>query len=73
MEEVIISFESAKLLHEQRFCNGCYHYYDVKTKELVKNISGSGNLAVYINGLCDGLIEAPTQSLVQKWFREKTE
>jgi len=66
MEETLVSFETAKKLKEIGFINGSGHYYDMTgTPELVSNEG-----AIYINGLYEGYIEAPTQSLLQKYLRE---
>lgn len=69
MEEQLVSIEVARLLKEKGFCNGSTHYYsNLNSKqELHKNDNG----AVYINGMELDYIEAPTQSLVQKWLRDK--
>lgn len=68
MEEQLVSLEVARLLKEKGFCNGSTHYYsNLNSKqELHKNDNG----AVYINGMELDFIEAPTQSLVQKWLRK---
>ncbi|QIN96414.1 hypothetical protein DAC17_115 [Bacteroides phage DAC17] len=66
MEEQIVSLRVAKLLAEHDFCNGSSHYYsDIPPEQLHKNDDG----ALYLNGLDVNYIEAPTQSLVQKWLR----
>ena len=69
MEEQLVSLEVARLLKEKGFCNGSTHYYsNLNSKqELHKNDNG----AVYINGMELDFIEAPTQSLVQKWLRDE--
>lgn len=69
MEEQLVSLGVARLLKEKGFCNGSTHYYsNLNSKqELHKNDNG----AVYINGMELDFIEAPTQSLVQKWLREE--
>ena len=65
MEEQIVSFETAEKLGKIGFINGSRYYYDVDTQQLIYNDG-----AIYINGLHDFFIEAPTQSLAQKWLRE---
>lgn len=69
MEEQLVSLEVARLLKEKGFCNGSTHYYsNLNSKqELHKNDNG----AVYINGMELDFIESPTQSLVQRWLRDK--
>lgn len=67
MEEQLVSLEVARLLKEKGFCEGSTYFYSNlnSTQELVNN-HGS----FYINGMELDYIEAPTQSLVQKWLRE---
>lgn len=67
MEEQLVSLEVARLLEEKGFCNGSAYCYDNFKQELHRN----GNDSIYINGLEEDYIEVPTQSLVQKWIREK--
>ena len=68
MEEQIVSLEVARLLKEKGFCNGSSHYYsNIFSEQLHKNDDG----AVHINGMELDFIEAPAQSLVQKWLREE--
>lgn len=68
MEEQIVSLKVAKLLEEHNFCNGSSHYYsNIFSEQLHKNDDG----VLYLNGLDVNYIEAPTQSLVQKWLREE--
>lgn len=69
MEEQLVSLEVARLLKKKGFCNGSTHYYsNLNSKqELHKNDNG----AVYINGMELDFIESPTQSLVQRWLRDK--
>lgn len=68
MEEQIVSLKVAKLLEEHNFCNGSSHYYsNIFSEQLHKNDDG----VLYLNGLDVNYIEAPTQSLAQKWLREE--
>jgi hypothetical protein len=57
MKEQLISFETAKLAKEKGFDNDSANYYVT-----------SGRLNV-VNG--EDMFDAPTQSLLQKWLREK--
>jgi hypothetical protein len=65
MEEQVVSLETAKLLKEKGFVNGSQSFYDVNKGTFYVQIS------LYINGLDENFIEAPTQSLAQKWVRDK--
>lgn len=69
MEEQKVSLRVARLLAVHKFCNGSTHYYsNLNSKqELHKN----DNEALYLNGLEIDYIEAPTQSLAQKWLRDE--
>lgn len=68
MEEQIVSLKVAKLLEEHNFCNGSSHYYsNIFSEQLHKNDDG----VLYLNGLDVNYIEAPTQSLAQRWLRDK--
>lgn len=68
MEEQIVSLKVAKLLEEHHFCNGSSHYYsNIFSEQLHKNDDG----VLYLNGLDVNYIEAPTQSLAQRWLRDK--
>ena len=66
MEEKLVSAETAKLAKEKGFLAGSRSYYDLVSEMVFFN-----NGAIYINGLDSELIEVPTQSLLQKWLREK--
>ena len=66
MEEELISLETAMLAKEKGFNEGSYHLYTYPNNEL-KSFQ-----ALNYNAEQDGLqYEAPTQSLLQKWLREK--
>lgn len=59
MEDTLITFETAELAKEKGFNIPCKHLYDIKTGE-------------YSDGYIFGdVILAPTQSLLQKWLRDK--
>lgn len=62
MEEQIVSFETAKLAKQMGFNEWCYYYYDFNGKIDSNNSSITTN-AKYCS--------APTQSLLEKWLREK--
>lgn len=65
MEEQVVSLETAKLLKKNGFANGSQSFYDVSKGTFCVQVS------FYINGLDESFIEAPTQSLAQKWVRDK--
>jgi len=79
MTEELISFKTAKLAKEKGFlgiksqCHNWY-YYDGTLAEN-KNIAGYKGLVCWNNWeATQGVrIDAPTQSLLQKWLREKHE
>lgn len=72
MEDQLISFETAKLAKEKGFAIGSKFYYgghgwnvgDLVQSGITTCINGT-------NGYFEGVCEAPTQSLLQKWLREK--
>lgn len=66
MEDQLISFETAKLAKEKGFTYCTNKVYDTK-RSIEFAILGS---SVYNNNF-RGFIVAPTQSLLQKWLREK--
>lgn len=66
MEEQIVTFETAKLARECGFNEGSYQLYTWPNNELKRFQSLNYNIEQ------DELqYEAPTQSLLQKWLREK--
>lgn len=78
MQEQIISFDTAKLTREKKFDWACTDGYGAKGTEyflkdykegdiLFDNWNYAGN--IYVDSVC--CISAPTQSLLQKWLREK--
>lgn len=73
MEEQIISFETAKLAKEKGFDIRTKGYYN---NGIYKNTGSEiGQYHSFTNGIPDtndnGICLAPTQSLLQKWLREK--
>jgi hypothetical protein len=67
MKEILISFETAKLAKEKGFESGSANHYE-------KDGQIQFTRGVYSNGFIednDILFEAPTQSLLQKWLRDK--
>lgn len=63
LRDELISFETAKLAKEKGFDVECERYFDE-----------TGGMWTYNNwgdGLRDGAYWRPTQSLLQKWLREK--
>jgi len=60
MEERLISFETAKLAKEKGFEIKCNHYY-----------FDDGKLIQHRTSIEDNEYYTPTQSLLQKWLREK--
>lgn len=68
MEEVLVSFETAKLAREKGFiymkanCFGDNMCYQLPDGELINALKGN---------TVTGYILAPTQSLLQKWLREE--
>lgn len=78
MKEQLISFETAKLAKEKGFNIVCRYYYDsdnplsssIEIKE--HGLLRLGKLGEeYANYKYYPINEAPTQSLLQKWLREK--
>nr|DAR32459.1 MAG TPA: hypothetical protein [Bacteriophage sp.] len=69
MEERIIKLETALLLSKKGFCHGSPFFYNCSDRVM----HSDNPKTVYINGLEVDYIEAPTQSLVQKWLRENKE
>lgn len=64
-QEEYVSLESAKLLKEKGFVEGSQAFYDLsKNGEFVIQTS------LYVNGLDERFIEAPTLWEAQKWIRD---
>lgn len=84
MKEELVSFETAKLADEKEFnewCNNLYEYakVDIKSKEK-RDCYKKGTVVLsflnYSNSLKESgkywyICAAPTQSLLQRWLREK--
>lgn len=81
MKDEIISFETSKLIEEKGFKEPCYYYYtnDKKLHEpyLENGSSTDIDFRVDLEDLLESyyftknVYAAPTQSLLQKWLREK--
>lgn len=64
MEEQLVSLEVAKLLKEKGFDEYCENIYRIDIEQLIKTFRKNSILP----GVC---CSAPTQSLTQKWLRER--
>ena len=64
IHEEIVTYEVAKLAKEKGFNDKCYHYYQKGELETDKCFNR------YNKGV-DSICSAPTQSLLQRWLREK--
>ena len=87
MTDQIILFETAKLAREKGFTELCYASYHPKTKKLENTLSYSENIldrndveyideisitdSISYNSTDSTRYDAPTQSLLQRWLREK--
>jgi len=81
MEETLISFDTAKLAKEKGFNEKCTHVYTIGFNSIKedKNVRSFGNYEnnskllqpVNLSKSQPHLALAPTQSLLQKWIREK--
>lgn len=69
MKEELVSFETAKLLKEKGFVNLSDKSYVISEGARYGLLSNFTNK--YNNSVETGRVEAPTQSLAQKWLREK--
>lgn len=75
MKEQLISFETAKLTKEKGFDISVRSFF--LSKNLHEDVNTKGNYNSYAwvttwrNTSTDDTISAPTQSLLQKWLREK--
>ena len=65
MREQLIDFETAKLAKEKGFDWKTVYYYDFI------GFLSSGNSAQHWNGSKESIYSTPTQSLLQKWLRER--
>lgn len=64
MEEQLVSLEVAKLLKEKGFDEYCENIYRIDTEQLMKTFRKNSTLP----RVC---CSVPTQSLAQKWLRER--
>jgi len=72
MKEELVEFETAKLAKEKGFNELVENYFEITT--ISKPISENTCKFQNINGLKSGnLASRPTQSLLQKWIREKND
>ena len=71
MKDQLISFETAKLAKEKGF--DIIQRYGIESSLYKKTGEHTyyANYGVMYYGLSEGYISAPTQSLLQKWLREK--
>lgn len=69
IEETYVSLETAKLAKEKGFNVFCTHYYHLEYN--IGELQTTERKFQYLNSDHDNLITAPTQSLLQKWLREK--
>jgi len=70
MNEQLISFETAKLAKENGFDGtGCTHCYDPHNP--IESQTWSDNIGCSTEERLARLIDAPSQSLLQKWLREE--
>lgn len=82
MTDQLISFETAKLAKKKGFNEETSHYYDLIDNKLKHTIEGFSNPnedcmidieLEWHNHSNFNRLAAPTQSLLQKWLREKHE
>jgi hypothetical protein len=82
MEEIYISFETSKLAKEKGFEELCFYHYTKQGKLIEPHLENGSSTDVEFNVELNELLEnhnykhwdkysAPTQSLLQKWLREK--
>lgn len=77
MTDKLISFETAKLAKEKKFDWEVSNAFVIKHKKVSEedsyyyNHNGSLNLNPLKDNLISEIISRPTQSLLQKWLREK--
>lgn len=81
MTDQLVSFETAKLAKEKGFDEECSHYYDLEDSNKLKHtVEGFKNPnedcmvdieLEFHNHVNFKRCAAPTQSLLQKWLREK--
>lgn len=67
IEEIYVSFDTAKLLKEAGFDVPCNSYYELEGGEVVRKDSiGSSDYNAYEDTVCS----RPTQALAARWLRE---
>ena len=73
MKDTLISFETAKLAKEKGFDLECKAAISSKTRDVIVSTFGTSNSQWANISLKEypDLVSAPTQSLLQKWLREK--
>jgi hypothetical protein len=69
MKDKLISFKTAKLAKEKGFDEECGDFFEIDNESNI--LSSSHGLAVIKRNNIKHFISAPTQSLLQKWLREK--
>ena len=72
MKEQLVSHEVAKLAKEKGFKEFCNKYYDLDSRYKNKPVLFDGNI-ISDGYYHDDYFIAPTQALLQKWLREKTD
>lgn len=70
MEEQLVSLKIAKLLKEKGFDEPCHNYYVKPFKDDTIRLFYSNDVLLQ-NSMLFCIALAPTQSLAQKWLREK--
>ena len=75
MTEQFITFETAKLAKKKGFAEGSHHYYGrlyPDSSDLTISLQGAGIYTVLNSEYKKNEVyEAPIQSMLQKWLREK--
>jgi len=72
MIDQLISFETAKLAKEKGFNEGTEKYYLTGSSYIPDGFVGTRIIGLSFNEIePKGMFSAPTQSLLQKWLREK--
>lgn len=72
MTEDIIKYDTAKKAKEKRFNWECYEYFttDGEIERSVNFTCSNEEIDCFFNKGMDSVCLAPTQSLLQKWFRD---
>lgn len=71
MEDELVSYAVARLLHSVGFVDGSHYYYTLGIDIPIRNEDKQNQPACYINGFMENLIECPSIAVAQKWIREK--